>query len=377
MKELIDKISEISITERMCTQHILREWKGCPPLINEKILINCHLTVATLILIEIFLFSGAEVKITCTNNLVCHEPIKRILVNLGIYISMDEILLSSNQQDFDIVLDCGAFLANDIIPRKAFIELTHVEASQYITRSCPVISVDNSFIKKIETIYGTGDGFVRAIQSVCAEKMDNFTDNHYMIFGYGKVGEGICSSLERVGVSKNNFVVVEADEHKISLAKSKGYMAFSIHQDLAQIKDILIDSIDCSVTVTGVKNCISAFLDSSYFMNVKYLANMGTYDEWGSAFSEDRILNQKQPLNFMLEYPTKILYLDPIFALFACATLDVLNESSFGSFRIQAPKLQTQEKVLHLWLMNEAISDIYGEMEQIWSASKENIIQKS
>lgn len=371
MKEFLDAIAEIPLSERLCTRHILREWKEYAPLRHQKILINCHLTKATLLLAELFLFSGAEVKITCTHNLVCHESIKLLFIDLGNYLAPEDVLLPQYQHYFDVILDCGAYLANILNPKIAFVELTHVESAQYKNRICPVISVDNSYIKRLETIYGTGDGFVRAIQSIYGDTTNFFTEKRYMIFGYGKVGEGICSGLNREGVPKNNIFVVEVDPKAMALAQSRGYFAYSLDTHLSQVKKLLSDTIDCAVTVTGIQDSITAFFEQSDFSNVEVLANMGTYDEWGPAFSADRVLNNKRPLNFILEYPTKILYLDPIFALYACATLDVLKEKEAETFNIKSPSVKTQRKILDTWLMNESLRDIHKDIEQIWLAAQE------
>jgi len=358
---LIKKTNEIPSYEKSCTQSVLREWKDSPPLFQEKILINCHLTTATLLLVELFLFSGAEIKITCTSGLVCHESIKELLFNLGIYLPPTEIS-SLGSDYFDAVIDCGAYLANSLQPQKAFIELTHVEASQYKNINCSVVSVDNSFIKHLETTYGTGDGFVRAIDQLYTQNGHHYQNKTYMVFGYGKVGKGICSCLHSTGVNKRNIIIVEINEEHIIAAQAQGFSAYSLHQDKEKIIKLLENSIHCAVTATGVENSISLFFEPSAFANVEYLANMGTYDEWGEAFSEDVILNHKSPLNFILDYPTKIMYLDPIFALLACATLDTIKQRPQETSLLAQPKLETQKKILDIWTKNNKHPDV----EQLW-----------
>src|SRR5690606_6761384 len=149
-------------------------------------------------------------------------------------------------------------------------------------------------------------------------------DKTYMIFGYGKVGQGIASCLAHTGVHKANITIIEATETGKHLANLDGFCSLNIQKDLENIKKIL-RTMDCAVTATGVVNSISNYLNYEDFSCVEYLANMGTHDEWGDAFPLNAILHNKHPLNFMLDYPTKIDYLDPIFAVLACATVEIIN----------------------------------------------------
>jgi adenosylhomocysteinase len=362
LTQLMDKAREMNIAEKRCTQALLKEWQDTLPLFQKKILINCHLTIATLMLIELFLFSGAEIKITCTEDLVSHESIKEIISNLGIYLSPNEVQQELYKEYFDVILDCGAYLANSMRPKIGFIELTHVEHSKYVSTNCPIISVDSGFIKNIETTYGTGDGFVRAIEEIYLNSGANYKNKKYMIFGYGKVGQGISACLVNSGVPQANITIIEANEPRVNTAILDGFLSLSIQNDCDIIKSFL-HTTHCAVTATGVRNSISNYLNHKDFLNVEYLANMGTYDEWGESFPLDSILHQKSPLNFMLDYPTKICYLDPIFAVLACATLDIINQNHTPQFIIKKPNLATEKKVLNTWLQN---STLHQKMREKW-----------
>jgi adenosylhomocysteinase len=360
---LKQKTAEIPVAEKQCTHALLAEWKNTLPLFQKKILINTHFTQATLLLVELFIFSGAEIKMTCTDDLVCHPSIKNIISMLGIYLSPEKVRSTNYIDYFDAVIDCGAYLANSLRPRKGFVELTHVEESRYINTKCPVISVDNSPIKWVETAFGTGDGFVRAIELLYSKKGDNYKHKSYLVFGYGKVGEGIVVSLNNAGVCKDKIIIVEINEKCRNAAEKNGFSAYSLYQDKEIIKKLLANSVNCAVTATGVEGSISQFLESSDFSNVEYLANMGTYDEWGKFFSAQLILNNKYPLNFMLNYPTKIFYLDPVFALLACVTLELINGKSRKKFYMQKPKLVTVKKVFDLWTKTNLH---YKKVKQLW-----------
>lgn len=316
-----------------------------------------------MLLIELLLYAGAELQFTCTNTLVCHEPIKALVQRLGIYSSYEEILTNYQRNYFDVVLDCGAFLVNDLLPKEGFVELTHVDLSVYKNTNCTVTLIDNSFVKRLETSYGTGDGFVRAIAKICSQDRGNFRDQTYMVFGYGKVGEGICMCLNQAEIPKNKIIVVEVEEKHLYSAQKKGFLAYSLKENQGKITELLKTSVDCAVTATGIQGSISHFFQAEVFANIKYLCNMGTYDEWGEHFPNEMILFNKQPLNFMLAYPTRILYLDPSFALLAHAALDLLKQKSDKQQRLRAPDLMTQKKIFDIWVN---YNDYQRKVKQQW-----------
>lgn len=368
MLKLLEKLNSIHIDEQKCIQSLYYEWKKTKPLKDIKILINIHFTQATLMLPLVFLAAGADLQMTCSSELACHEEIKKIITNLGIYRSEENILSEPQKHHYDVVIDCGAIFAHILKPKIGFVELTHVDKMKYGEHN-KVISVDNSFIKFIETSYGTGDGFVRAIQSHYLELKQNYLDKHYMIFGYGKVGAGICLCLKHSGVKQEHITIIEINDALIQKAKQQGFQALSLNNQKKEIHQLLSHAIDCAVTATGVKNSISNFFTAKDFTNTECLINMGTYDEWGQHFHETSILNNKRPLNFILTFPTKILYLDPIFALLAYATLDLINDSSMlSSVMLNAPKLETQKKIFDIWIKDNSLRTY---LESLWSEKKE------
>lgn len=192
---------------------------------------------------------------------------------------------------------------------------------------------------------------MRAIKETYLEMEQGFQDKNYMIAGFGKVGQGICNSLIRAGVAKKQLFVIDVDEKHLSMARSADMTTFCLKKNKRDILTILSSArIDCVVTATGVKNTISQNFTVTDFNEVEILCNMGTDDEWGDHFSEERILNMKKPLNFMLTYPTKIKYLDPIFALLACSAVDLIKMESLDTFKILKPSPDTQKHILTLWL---------------------------
>ena len=52
---------------------------------------------------------------------------------------------------------------------------------------------------------------------------------------------------------------------------------------------------------------------------------MGVEDEWGPAVPPDKVLNGKEPLNFILDEPTLLRYIDPTMALHNYAAVQLMQ----------------------------------------------------
>ena len=71
---------------------------------------------------------------------------------------------------------------------------------------------------------------------------------------------------------------------------------------------------DLVVTATGVKDAAAPYA-ADLLAGHAILANMGVEDEFGAGVPAERVLNAKAPLNFALEEPTRMRYIDPTLAL--------------------------------------------------------------
>ncbi len=113
--------------------------------------------------------------------------------------------------------------------------------------------------------------------------------------------------------------------------KKQGYSGLLLEsrrqESIEKIKKTLSD-MWAVVTATGVEGAISQYFSQSDFNCVALLANMSTGDDFGSHFTADRILNRKKPANFMLDYPTEVMYLDPVFTLFLKAGEELLHNKT-------------------------------------------------
>jgi PAS domain S-box-containing protein len=264
---------------------------------------NSHLTLSSILQIEALLLSGAEVRVTVADHLRCDPAALAILKKANVqFVPFDSI---QNEQ-CDVMLDCCASLLGKVRPRKGAIELTQTGDIKFAQQKLtyPVISVDNSEVKKIETYFGTGDGFIRGFRKLATTGLNN---KKFVLFGYGKVGKGIVHALASL---TSQVVVIEHDSNKVNEARSDGILAYFI-EDKKNILPHLKDAY-CIVTATGVKEMVSNYFERSD-VQAKYLANMGSEDEWGSKFAASEILGDKLAINFFLEQPTRAVFLDPIF----------------------------------------------------------------
>jgi adenosylhomocysteinase len=83
------------------------------------------------------------------------------------------------------------------------------------------------------------------------------------------------------------------------------------------------------VTATGVKNALAApELKKSLLSTSAILANMGVEDEYGEAVPTEKVLNDKGPLNFILEEPTHLKYIDTSLALHAALAERLVQETA-------------------------------------------------
>lgn len=373
---------EIKEEERFLLAQLESEWKESRPFANRKILINGHMTLITLAQIKLLISAGAEVEVAATPELVAHQNAVDAILEAGLAfyrcqegeLSSEMIPEDKRKNYYDIVYDCGAGMLNVVTPKVGMVELTHTDPALYTNTPFPVITVDNSETKHLETGFGTGDSLVRvlmreseislmtALRSFVAADGDKLFETpqkrngfiamltminmyqwlgaKHMIFGYGKVGKGIANALKHAGVSENNIYIVEVGADAYLQLKKDGFTnGFRLDKptEKAKILALLKDNdgkrnnVQFVITATGVANAISRYFELSDFADVPMLINMGTPDEFGSKFSKDRVLNDKQPANFMLSFPTEVRYLDPIFCIWAHGGRELVNQTRLAN----------------------------------------------
>jgi adenosylhomocysteinase len=268
-----------------------------------RILHNVPLTISTIFKIEMLALGGADITVTSIKQLAPDDNSIAVLREANIRLQIEHDF----KEDYDFHLDCCAQLAHLKPPKIGAVELTKTGSVIYKARDCsyPLISVDDSNLKYIETFYGTGDGFIKALLHSVGLEIEN---KKFIIFGFGKVGQGIAYSLRKY---TRNIHIVDINETMLQLA-SKSVHSYSDGKNLAEIKKLIKDAY-CVVTATGVKNLMSNYyqFQKSDFGNT-ILTNMGGDDEYGDNFSPADVAYEKKPFNFSIPEPTDIKYLDPI-----------------------------------------------------------------
>jgi adenosylhomocysteinase len=273
------------------------------------------------------------------------------------------------------------------------VELTRSGVQYYKNAQKPVYVADSGIVKRIETSLGTGDGYFRALEKLGFDAAENasgagFEGKKLVVFGSGKVGSGIAlqgvrrgcavsvvTDLKRFANLENATSSAQSENAMGSARSSAGSTAggecansmpagdFSavLEQNGVNVVDChdyaavsaLIENADFVVTATGVKNALAApELTATLLSTSAILANMGVEDEYGEAIPAEKVLNAKGPLNFILEEPTHLKYIDTSLALHAALAELLVQESKSATLGERA----TLDKATE----NAAISDAVG-----------------
>lgn len=225
----------------------LMRFKKEKPFQGCKILHCLPITHATLRKVDALIQGGAEVSLMAYQGIptIVQEECIRIAEKVGIRVFRKPQDVTGY---YDYFLDCNAQLLTmtKTIPRFGYVEITRsgVETYKKQVVDLPVVSIDDSRSKLLETIYGTGDGAVRALREV--SKID-LVGIKVIVFGYGKVGIGAAKFLER---EKAEVIVIDVDDQALAAAKSKGFQAVkgndenAVRQAVSQAAGV--------ITATGV-----------------------------------------------------------------------------------------------------------------------------
>ena len=274
-----------------------------------------------------------------------------------------EMLESESRGEFvDLVLDCAGSFAG-LHPKIGFVELTRSGVQHYNGAKKPVYVADSGIVKRIETSLGTGDGYFRALEKLGYG--ESFEGKRLLVFGSGKVGSGIALQGVRRGCNvtvvtdlkraqSEQPVLSENAENAANLENAAnsadsatqasealekmpaGDFSPILLQNGVEVVDChdyetvssLIYATDFVVTATGVNYALAApELQEPLLSTAAILANMGVEDEYGEFLPAERVLNKKGPLNFILEEPTHLKYIDTSLALHAALAELLVQEA--------------------------------------------------
>lgn len=291
------RAAEMPFLQRAKRRAVLRR-----PYEGLRVLHNVPLTAETVFKIEVLAVGGADLVVTSPSFMrpdpLAIEAVRAAGVEFRAEYSFTEV--------FDVVLDCGGELQPLVTPRWGVGELTGTGTQRYRAASpaYPVIAVDESRVKDLEALLGTGRSFVNALKNLVRQPIDG---RPILVFGYGKVGKGIVRAL---APHTESIGVVDHDPAAVAAAARAGCEA--MHAGERERVEAWARRAFAVVTATGVAGVVSAGYDARAFVGA-HLANMGGEDEFGDAFAKKDVLCDKQPVNFVVPDPNALRYLDPVF----------------------------------------------------------------
>lgn len=257
--------------------------------------------------------TGAEVVFSCPTFCAPDSRVVEILREHGIpyFDSPGDIDIEA-----DILIDCAGSLSH-LLPRIGCVELTKSGVDYYRDATFPVIFIDDGSIKVIEDRFGTSDGFIRAMKELDYP----IEGKSFVIFGNGKVGNGIA---EAISLLDAKTTIIDIHPPPTDQFDSFDYVAGSDKEGVVKV----CAAANYIITATGMKNLIS---DKYAYLGLgdanARLINMGAEDEFGPAIPFAKAENNKSPLNFLLPEPTRLRFLDPIFAIQNISAIDLLDKS--------------------------------------------------
>ncbi len=296
----------------------LAEWSVARPLSGLRVIHHVPVVPNTLLKIACLLEAGADVTVTNPTDFCDAHPqavssLKEAKVR---YVDDPRTLVG---ETFDLYFDCGAQLYQFLgKPKIGAIELTGSGDQFYRQQhlNFPVISVDRTLTKQLETVFGCAESSHMALVQLTGV---NPAETSWVIFGFGKIGRGLAYFCSQ---NKVPVVVVDPNEQQRNLAQNLGITAIE-PTNFDKLERALIEA-NVVVTATGKKAIMDDYPHS--WFSGKILANLGIYDEFGTHFSEDEVLNHKMPVNFVLDDPTPMKYIDPEFYIHNFAALTFLKE---------------------------------------------------
>ncbi len=292
-----------------CLLQQAEEWSQTRPLEGLRILDATPLFRNTLGKFMPLIAAGAELYVPWRPLLPTSAEVAAQLPRFGIR--------RASKQDnfFDIILDCAG-QCNRLTPVLGASELTRSGVARYERAMFPVFNVDGGRIKRIETILGTGESFLRAMAQLGYHEV---AGRHLLVVGCGKVGRGIVHYARKAGMS---VTVADIEDKSAELPQGVGFVNAD---DSAAFQAEILRSW-CMVTATGHVSALRRKMDPAAVIDSPVLlANLGVEDEFGPAIPDSRVLNRKKPLNFLLEDPTLMRFIETTMALHNACALELLT----------------------------------------------------
>ncbi len=313
-----------TFAERPALEFQMRDFVNKKFLAGKKILDATPVFRNTLNKYLPLLNAGADLTVGYGKNVPFDVKIISFLKDIGI----KTVENGTASEKFDFILDCAG--SNSCTKtRYGVSELTRSGYYHYEKQDKKVFLADSSRIKTIETALGTGDGFHRAMQKL---GYGYLKDKKIIIFGCGKVGFGVGMYCVENGAEV--YAVDDWTNRRIP----RGFNAVS-RFDREKINS-LFDDVYCVATATGIYGGLAETFDIQKLVNSDALiVNIGIEDEFAGLITTERILNGNQPVNFILDEPTHLKFIDPTMALHNAGAEILFNYCGEEKFIIPSQKL--------------------------------------
>lgn len=249
------------------------------------------------------IYGGAKLSVAKNELSSTDDRLMELMKASGIEL----VYSSAEPREFDIIMDCAAQYLN-FTARIGRTELTRSGAELYRDSNQPVFMADGGKIKLIETCVGTGESYFRAMDFL---GYSDWTSKSLVLFGCGKVGQGILRAAYERGIE----VTVVSDPSAMSQSAYKMSHSIIDFRDRRAVEDAALSAY-ALVSATGQRGAVGHTISAEKLSKSNVLlANMGAEDEFGEEFAPERILAAKDSLNFILEDPTPLKYIDATLAL--------------------------------------------------------------
>ena len=338
------------------------QWLQTRPFWGCKVLVATPIFRNTLVEYRALLAGGADLYVgysvgTSGAAMPCDKKIIELIKEKEIPVVTDEDIKSGKvADDFDLILDCAGQFAF-CHPKKGFVELTRSGVQFYANSEFPVYVADSGIVKRIETVLGTGDGYFRALESL---GHNDFEQKSLVVFGSGKVGCGIALHGVRRGMNVCTITNTRNEDSNTNFSRVllNNEVRIEDYMDDEMVAKV-ISTADFVVTATGLKGALTWPAVSAILANSKaVVANMGVEDEFGEFVPNTRVLNEKSPLNFILDEPTHLKYIDTSLALHAALGERLLQDYAEEAkpFKgVQDPPSEIEQRLLVTTIQNGAI----------------------
>lgn len=319
----------------------MTRWTQEKPLAEMRVLDATPVYRNTLLKHLALIAAGARLTVGISR-VMAHDPaIVRLLNDCDIPVCDADN--SSGETDFDLILDCAGSFSR-LTPRIGYVELTHSGIDAFQNNRRPVFFADGGRIKRIETCLGTGESYFRAMRQLGYRDWEG---RKLVLFGCGKVGSGILFQAHGKGIKTT--VVTDTGCLQPDTAS---YAAEVIdYRDLPRIVQALQGAY-AVVTATGLPNALAAIPAEALTGCGALLANMGVEDEYGPHIAPEAVLNNKLTLNFILEEPTRLRYIDATLALHNAGAVYLKEQGFPPSYRFLLPPEAIETEILSVTRQN-------------------------